>query len=130
MCNVFCCSVQLPIYVKPQITCGANVAQVNIMVQGDPAACIPLPLQHAALRVKACVFYVIWLTVLQVGPKQQLASSPAHVGGSLSAAAGGAGALKERKMAEDVVVTIHVKTPLMTNTLHPSHGALRTEAAA
>jgi hypothetical protein len=76
------------------------------------------------------VFHVIWLIVLQVGPKQQLASSPAHVGGSLSAAAGGAGALKERKMAEDVVVTIHVKTPLMTNTLHPSHGALRTEAAA
>jgi hypothetical protein len=36
-CNVLCCSVQLPIYVKPQITCDGNTAQVNIMVGGSAA---------------------------------------------------------------------------------------------
>ncbi len=59
--------------------------------------------------------------MLQVGPKQQLAGAPSHVGGSLGTG-GAAGPLKERKVAEDVVVTIHVKTPLLTNSLHPSHG--------
>jgi hypothetical protein len=59
---------------------------------------------------------------LQVGPKQQLAGAPAHVGGSLGSGAGAAGPLKERKVAEDVVVTVYVKTPLLTNTLHASHG--------
>ncbi len=56
-----------------------------------------------------------------MGPKQQLAVVPAHAGGSVGAG-GGAGQLKERKVAEDVVVTVHVKTPLLTNSLHPSHG--------
>jgi len=36
-CNFLCCSVQLPIYVKPQITCDGNTAQVNIMVGGSAA---------------------------------------------------------------------------------------------
>ena len=31
-------------------------------------------------------------------------------------------------MAEDVVVTIHVKSPLMTNTLQPSHGEIALAA--
>ena len=59
--------------------------------------------------------------IFQVGPKQQLASS-VHLGGALGSGGAGAGPLRDRKMAEDVVVTIHVKTPLMTNSLHPSHG--------
>lgn len=88
-----CHSVQLPIYVKPQITCDGNTAQVNIMV----------------------------------GPKQQLASS-VHLGGALGSGGAGAGPLRDRKMAEDVIVTIHVKTPLMTNSLHPSHGTLHVSS--
>ena len=70
------------------------------------------------------LFLYCWFLVdaLQVGPKQQLAGAPAHVGGSLGSGAGAAGALKERKVAEDVVVTVYVKTPLLTNTLHASHG--------
>jgi hypothetical protein len=70
------------------------------------------------------LFLYCWVLVyaLQVGPKQQLAGAPAHVGGSLGSGAGAAGPLKERKVAEDVVVTVHVKTPLLTNTLHASHG--------
>jgi hypothetical protein len=31
-------------------------------------------------------------------------------------------------MAEDVIVTIHVKTPLMINPLHPLHGASAARA--
>ncbi len=72
---------------------------------------------------------IFWSHIFQVGPKQQLASSSSHGGGGLGSGAGAGGALRERKMAEDVVVTIHVKTALMTNTLHPSHGEFAAEAS-
>jgi hypothetical protein len=53
--NVLCCSVQLPIYVKPQITCDGNTAQVNIMV------CQFIRLIDAALAYTAFRFtFVRW----------------------------------------------------------------------
>ena len=122
ICNSLFFSVQLPIYVKPQITCGGNTAQVNIMVGLAAAASLaPASRSHAAHRA----FYrllCVSVHILQVGPKQQLAATPAHVAGSGGSGGGGAGAMRERKMAEDVVVTIHIKTPVVTNTLHASHG--------
>lgn len=121
ICNSLFFSVQLPIYVKPQITCGGNTAQVNIMVGLAAAASLaPASRSHATHRAFYCLLCVS-VHILQVGPKQQLAASPAHAAGT-SGSGGGAGGPKERKMAEDVVVTIHIKTPLLTNTLHASHG--------
>jgi diaminopimelate epimerase len=49
---------------------------------------------------------------------------------SCGSAAAAASALKERKLAEDVVVTIHIKTPLLTNNLHSSHGEVMFQRAA
>ena len=85
------------------------------------ASLAPASRSHATHRAFYCLLCVSG-HILQVGPKQQLAATPAHVAGSGGSGGGSAGAMRERKMAEDVVVTIHIKTPVVTNTLHASHG--------